>query len=145
MEVQMSDFENAAFSIFMILLTRAVLAFNLNFYVPISKVGPTDPIITNCQFILTCRSMRTCNALIFLMPAALKHSFFERTSSRLTKQPPPRLYLPTAHPPTARIARASTGRKQRYEIAFLHYLALSMVSIAVQSRTSMRRCRWKRL
>ncbi|KZP05939.1 glutamate-cysteine ligase catalytic subunit [Athelia psychrophila] len=38
MEVQMTDFENAAFSVFLVLLTRAVLAFNLNFYMPISKV-----------------------------------------------------------------------------------------------------------
>ena len=38
MEVQMTDFENAAFSVFVVLLTRAILSFNLNFYVPISKV-----------------------------------------------------------------------------------------------------------
>ncbi|KAF7980736.1 hypothetical protein HWV62_36753 [Athelia sp. TMB] len=38
MEVQMTDFENAAFSVFVVLLTRAILAFNLNFYMPISKV-----------------------------------------------------------------------------------------------------------
>ncbi|OXM75866.1 glutamate-cysteine ligase catalytic subunit [Cryptococcus neoformans Bt63] len=38
MEVQMTDFENAAFSIFIVLLTRAILSFNLNFYMPISKV-----------------------------------------------------------------------------------------------------------
>lgn len=39
MEVQMTDFENAAFSIFIVLLTRAILSFNLNFYMPISKVS----------------------------------------------------------------------------------------------------------
>jgi glutamate--cysteine ligase catalytic subunit len=39
MEVQMTDFENAAFSIFMVLLSRAILTFGLNFYIPISKVG----------------------------------------------------------------------------------------------------------
>ncbi|KAI8981590.1 glutamate-cysteine ligase-domain-containing protein [Mycotypha africana] len=38
MEVQMSDFENAAFSVFIVLLTRAILSFGLNFYIPISKV-----------------------------------------------------------------------------------------------------------
>eukprot|EP00834_Sanchytrium_tribonematis_P000168 NODE_4_length_77007_cov_1.156642.p8 type:complete len:578 gc:universal NODE_4_length_77007_cov_1.156642:29913-31646(+) len=37
MEVQPSDFGNAAFSIFIILLTRAIISFNLNFYIPISK------------------------------------------------------------------------------------------------------------
>lgn len=39
MEVQMTDFENAAFSAFIVLLTRAILAFNINFYLPISKVS----------------------------------------------------------------------------------------------------------
>jgi len=35
----MTDFENAAFAVFVVLLSRAILYFNLNFYVPISKVG----------------------------------------------------------------------------------------------------------
>jgi glutamate--cysteine ligase catalytic subunit len=38
MEVQMTDFENAAFAVFIVLLSRAILSFNLNFYIPISKV-----------------------------------------------------------------------------------------------------------
>ncbi|KAF9517630.1 hypothetical protein BS47DRAFT_1290533 [Hydnum rufescens UP504] len=38
MEVQITDFENAAFSVFILLLSRAILSFGLNFYVPISKV-----------------------------------------------------------------------------------------------------------
>lgn len=38
MEVGLTDFENAAFSVFMVLLSRVILAFNLNFYVPMSKV-----------------------------------------------------------------------------------------------------------
>ncbi|KAE8205174.1 hypothetical protein CF328_g648 [Tilletia controversa] len=38
MEVQVTDFENAAFSIFIVLLTRAIQSFGLNFYMPISKV-----------------------------------------------------------------------------------------------------------
>ncbi|TYJ53383.1 hypothetical protein B9479_005983 [Cryptococcus floricola] len=38
MEVQMTDYENAAFSIFIVLLTRAIISFNLNFYMPLSKV-----------------------------------------------------------------------------------------------------------
>lgn len=43
MEVQMTDFENAAFSIFVVLLSRAILTFGLNFYIPLSKVsGPND-------------------------------------------------------------------------------------------------------
>lgn len=39
MEVQMTDYENAAFSIFIVLLTRAILSFKLNFYMPISEVS----------------------------------------------------------------------------------------------------------
>lgn len=38
MEVQMTDFENAAFSIFIVLLSRAILSFDLGFYMPISQV-----------------------------------------------------------------------------------------------------------
>ncbi|PNY27714.1 Glutamate-cysteine ligase, partial [Tolypocladium capitatum] len=38
MEIQMTDFENAAFSVFMVLVTRAILSFDLNFYIPIKKV-----------------------------------------------------------------------------------------------------------
>ncbi|KAI9319784.1 glutamate-cysteine ligase-domain-containing protein [Dichotomocladium elegans] len=38
MEVQLTDFENAAFSVFIVLLTRVILSFGLNLYIPISKV-----------------------------------------------------------------------------------------------------------
>ena len=38
MEIQLTDFENAAFAIFLVLFTRAVLSFRLNLYMPISKV-----------------------------------------------------------------------------------------------------------
>jgi glutamate--cysteine ligase catalytic subunit len=37
MEIQVTDFENAAFSVFMVLITRAILSFDLNFYIPITK------------------------------------------------------------------------------------------------------------
>ena len=37
MEIQITDFENAAFSIFIVLITRAILSFDLNFYIPIAK------------------------------------------------------------------------------------------------------------
>ena len=39
MEVQITDFENAAFAVFVVLLSRAILYFNLNLYIPISKVS----------------------------------------------------------------------------------------------------------
>jgi len=38
MELQLTDFENAAFTAFIVLLTRVILAFDLNLYIPISKV-----------------------------------------------------------------------------------------------------------
>ncbi|TIC91501.1 Glutamate--cysteine ligase [Colletotrichum higginsianum] len=38
MEIQLTDFENAAFSVFMVLVTRAILSFDLNFYIPIPRV-----------------------------------------------------------------------------------------------------------
>lgn len=38
MEVGLTDFENAAFSVFTVLLSRVIVAFNLNFYIPISRV-----------------------------------------------------------------------------------------------------------
>ena len=37
MEIQISDFENAAFAIFIVLITRAILSFDLNFYLPIPR------------------------------------------------------------------------------------------------------------
>jgi glutamate--cysteine ligase catalytic subunit len=36
-ELQLTDFENAAFSIFTVLLSRVIIAFNLNLYMPMSK------------------------------------------------------------------------------------------------------------
>jgi len=38
MELQLTDFENAAFTVFTVLLTRVILAFDLNFYIPMSRV-----------------------------------------------------------------------------------------------------------
>ncbi|XP_029635280.1 glutamate--cysteine ligase catalytic subunit [Octopus sinensis] len=38
MEIQLSDFENAAYVVFIVLVTRAILTFKLNLLIPISKV-----------------------------------------------------------------------------------------------------------
>lgn len=38
MEVQLTDFENAAFTVFTVLITRVILAFDLALYIPLSKV-----------------------------------------------------------------------------------------------------------
>ena len=37
MEIQITDFENAAFSIFIVLITRVIISFDLNFYIPIAR------------------------------------------------------------------------------------------------------------
>lgn len=37
MEIQITDFENAAFSVFVVLITRAILSFDFNFYLPIQR------------------------------------------------------------------------------------------------------------
>lgn len=37
-EVQLTDFENAAFATFVVLITRVILSFNLSFLIPLSKV-----------------------------------------------------------------------------------------------------------
>ena len=39
MEIQITDFENAAFSVFIVLITRAILSYDLNFYIPIARVS----------------------------------------------------------------------------------------------------------
>jgi glutamate--cysteine ligase catalytic subunit len=38
MEMQLTDFENAAFTAFIVLLTRVILTFDLNLYIPLSRV-----------------------------------------------------------------------------------------------------------
>ncbi|KAJ3323798.1 hypothetical protein HDV06_001168 [Boothiomyces sp. JEL0866] len=38
MDIQLTDHENAAYSTFIVLLARAILHFDLNFYIPLSKV-----------------------------------------------------------------------------------------------------------
>jgi glutamate--cysteine ligase catalytic subunit len=38
MEVQLTDFENAAFTVFIVLVSRVILYFDLNLYQPLSKV-----------------------------------------------------------------------------------------------------------
>lgn len=37
-EIQITDFENAAFVCFIVLLSRVILSYNLNLLIPISKV-----------------------------------------------------------------------------------------------------------
>lgn len=66
-ELQMTEFENAAYVVFVVLLTRAVLSYKLNFLIPISKVDENMEVaqkrdaVNTAKFwfrndILTCRS-----------------------------------------------------------------------------------------
>ena len=41
MEVQVTDFENAAFSVLVVLVTRVILAYDLCLYIPMSKARTT--------------------------------------------------------------------------------------------------------
>ncbi|KAJ5549427.1 hypothetical protein N7513_006661 [Penicillium frequentans] len=71
MEIQITDFENAAFSIFIVLITRAILSFDLNFYIPIQR---------------TTENMETAHA----RNAVLDHKFYFRKdpfSARAPKAP----------------------------------------------------------
>jgi len=38
MEIQLTDFENSAFTVFIVLLTRVIISFDLNLYIPLSRV-----------------------------------------------------------------------------------------------------------
>ena len=76
MEIQVTDHENAAFAIFIVLLTRAILSYGLNFYIPISKVEPPylargggkpHNSIANLGCRFRCRLMRTWRQRIIEM------------------------------------------------------------------------------
>ena len=66
MEIQITDFENAAFAIFIVLITRAILSFDLNFYIPIP---------------LTTQNMETAHA----RNAVLDHKFHFRNDPLPTR------------------------------------------------------------
>ena len=53
MEIQLTDHENAAFAVFIVLLTRTILYFNLNFYMPLSKVDENMRVSQKRDAVLT--------------------------------------------------------------------------------------------
>ncbi|KAI8764616.1 glutamate--cysteine ligase catalytic subunit, partial [Biomphalaria glabrata] len=69
MEAQLTDFENAAFTVFIVLLTRVILSYKLNLIIPISKVD---------------ENMKTA----FKRDAVIKDKFFFRKDV-LTESTPP--------------------------------------------------------
>jgi len=73
----MTDFENAAFAVFVVLLSRAILSFNLNFYIPISKVNPRSK--RQCRIYTDIfRLTRTWEGLNNEMQLSLKSSISEK-------------------------------------------------------------------
>ena len=44
-QVQLTDFENAAYVVFVVLLTRVILSYKLDFLIPLSKVKTASPSI----------------------------------------------------------------------------------------------------
>ncbi|KAJ9141689.1 Glutamate--cysteine ligase [Pleurostoma richardsiae] len=68
MEIQITDFENAAFAVFIVLVTRVILSFDLNFYIPITKVS---------------ENMQTAHA----RDAVLNKKFFFRKNLFPSRQP----------------------------------------------------------
>lgn len=74
MEIQITDFENAAFSVFVVLVTRAILSFDLNFYIPIAR---------------TTENMETAHA----KDAVLERKFYFRKNPFTSR--PPRSNVPS--------------------------------------------------
>ncbi|XP_054157184.1 glutamate--cysteine ligase-like [Oppia nitens] len=55
MEIQMTDFENAAYSVFVILMTRVILHYHLNLVIPISKIDENMTIAQKRDSINRCK------------------------------------------------------------------------------------------
>ncbi len=51
-QVQLTDFENAAYAVFIVLITRVILSFKLNMLIPISKVSSCDFLQNACSILL---------------------------------------------------------------------------------------------
>ncbi|EFC46617.1 glutamate-cysteine ligase catalytic subunit [Naegleria gruberi] len=81
MEVQLTDFENAAFTVFIVLLTRAILSFKLNMLMPLSQVDENmkkahlRDAVLNQKF-----SFRTC------LDSDLNSKISSETFSKCTKE-----------------------------------------------------------
>ena len=61
----MTDFENAAFAVFIVLLSRAIMSMNINLYIPISKACISSlmkvmPLKSDSCGLGECRLTRTC-------------------------------------------------------------------------------------
>ena len=78
LQVQLTDFENAAYIVFVVLLTRAILSFDLNFLIPISKV--TSIILYNFVSITVTNQMQENMARAQKRDAVRSEKFYFRKS-----------------------------------------------------------------
>lgn len=78
----MTDFENAALVTFIVLLTRAIMTYNLNLLIPISNVSVERMSIVGSIFV--CRSMRICKPLNNVMLFDNKNFIFEKIFPQVT-------------------------------------------------------------
>lgn len=88
MEVQFTDFENASFTIFIVLLTRVILSYNLNFYIPISKVDENMRIAHHRDGILTEKFWFRTD--IFRDPSFYSSNSNRQDQAPRSPSPPPR-------------------------------------------------------
>ncbi len=97
MEIQITDFENAAFSVFMVLITRAILSFDLNFYIPIVKVD---------------ENMETAHA----RDAVLEKKFYFRKNPSPNRTPRSAVGSNAASPTTSRPATPVSPVEDEYAL-----------------------------
>jgi hypothetical protein len=93
MEVQLSDYENAAFSIFIMLLTRSILHFDLNFYIPLSMVDENmknaqqrDAIFTQLFWFRKQVTSNSLNGLIGYHEGSVSEEIIIRRVTRLVME-----------------------------------------------------------
>jgi hypothetical protein len=140
MEVQITDFENAAFAVFVVLLSRAILSFNLNFYIPISKVtqfffGSVYPAETTC-----CRSMKTWEERSKETHPFLAGFISEKTFSLQTKAGLLPAFLLARGQVAPHLQMVYLGQKKRsYEIAIRLYRFPRMESITAALMMNMKK------
>lgn len=153
MEVQLTDFENAAFAVFTVLLSRAILSLGLNFYMPISKVFIPLRYSSSHSNSLWTRSMKTCTrprkemqleqrnfiseSRYFQKLGALVHLVLCRALVVLSQAPTP------VRP--SKVWMASTNRKKKSsETASQPLQCRKTVSGTPLLRTSMGSWRWRK-
>ncbi|KAJ5790119.1 uncharacterized protein N7518_007130 [Penicillium psychrosexuale] len=93
MEIQITDFENAAFSIFIVLITRAILSFDLNFYIPIQRTTENMETAHARNAVLDRKFWFRKDPFPRRVPRSAQHSAngstFSSTTSSAINTPPP--------------------------------------------------------